>query len=140
MTKQARTSGYDAVSCIILVFVGNEAAPFPGIWEWKMGQIPRRLGMKTLVCTGNWNNLKDACCILWASSQYNMLLKLHLIHLTLHVVLFSTLNQKPGLKRTPLASPLLECASQGIYNVLVSTSRTYFYIAYLPSRHGRLVV
>jgi len=26
------------------------------------------------------------------SSQYNMLLKLHLIHLTLHVMLLSTLN------------------------------------------------
>jgi len=39
----------NAVSCTVLVFVGSEAAPFSGIWERKMGRIPRRPGMKTLL-------------------------------------------------------------------------------------------
>ena len=32
------------VSCTVPVFAGNEADPFPGIWEWKMTGIPRHPG------------------------------------------------------------------------------------------------
>lgn len=45
--EQAATTLSNTVSCTIPVFDGNEAVPFPEIWERKMTRIPRHLGNRS---------------------------------------------------------------------------------------------